>query len=75
MFLAFLIHFQQNNVFFLFAVIFLLRLDSSASKSAIVIKFPCANRALRTSPAKVLNSGVGTYLSWLWSVFSFFQFQ
>ena len=61
MFLAFLIHFQQTNVFFICGN-FSVKTDSSASKSAIVIKFLCANLALRTSPAKVLNSGVGIYL-------------
>ena len=38
-------------------VIFLLRLDSLASESVFVIKFACANLALKTE-AKVLNSGV-----------------
>ena len=42
---------------------FLLRLDSLVSKSVFVIKFACANRALKTSAAKVLNSGVVIYLS------------
>ena len=44
-------------------VIFLLRLDSLASKSVFVIKFACANLALKTLAAKVLNSGVVIYLS------------
>ena len=52
-------------------VIFLLRLDNLASKSVFVIKFACANLALKTSAAKLLNSGVVIYLSWLWSI-SFF---
>ena len=43
-------------------VIFLLRLDSLASKSVFVIKFACANLALKTA-AKVLNSGGVIYLS------------
>ena len=43
--------------------IFLLRLDNLASKSVFVIKFACANLALKTSAAKVLNSGVVIYLS------------
>ena len=42
---------------------FLLRLDSLASKSVLVIKFACANLALKTLAAKVLNSEVATYLS------------
>ena len=41
------------------------------SKSVFVIKFAYVNLELKTS-AKVLNSGVVTYLSWLWSV-SFFS--
>ena len=43
--------------------IFLLRLDNLASKSVFVIKFACTNLALKRSAAKVLNSGVVTYLS------------
>ena len=42
----------------------LLRLDILASKSVIVIKFTCANLALKTSGTNVLNSGVVIYLSW-----------
>ena len=52
MVLAFSTHFQQVG-FFLFAVMFLLRLDSFASKSVFVIKLAYANLALKTSPAKV----------------------
>ena len=37
-----------------------------------IIKFACATLTLKTSAAKVLNSGVVIYLSWLWSV-SFFS--
>ena len=48
------------------------RLNSLASKCAFVIKFACASLALKTSEAKVLNSGVVIYPSWLWSV-SFFS--
>ena len=62
MFLAFSIHFQQESVLIYFLVIFLLRLDNSASKS-VVTKLACANLALKTSAAKVLNSGVVIYLS------------
>ena len=50
----------------LFSVIFLLILDNLASKSAFVIKLPCANLALKISAAKVLNCGVVIYLSRLW---------
>ena len=56
----------------LFAAILLSRLDTLLSKSVFVTKFACANLALKTSAAKVLNSGVVIYLSWLWllSLFS-----
>ena len=36
----------------------MLRLYTLASKSVFVIELPCANLALKTSAAKVLNSGV-----------------
>ena len=39
------------------------RIYNLASKSVFVIKFACANLALKTSAAKVLNSGVVIYLS------------
>ena len=42
--------------FVLFEVIFLLRLDSLASNSVLVINFTCANLALKTSAANLLNS-------------------
>ena len=57
------LEFSINKSFDLFAVIFMLRLDNLASKSAFVIKLACANLALKTSAAKVLNSGVAIYLS------------
>ena len=44
---------------------FICRLHNLASKPVFVIKFACANLALKTSAAKVLNSEVATYLSWL----------
>ena len=47
----------------LFVVTLLLRLDSLASKSVFGINFARANLALKTSAAKVLNSGVVIYLS------------
>ena len=59
-------------MFDVFEVIFLLRINSLASNSEFVIKFVCANLVLKTSGAKVLNSGVVIYLSWLRSV-SFFS--
>ena len=46
----------------------MLRLDNLASKSVFLIKLACANLALKTSLAKVLNSEVVIYLSWLWSL-------
>ena len=41
------------------------RLDSLESKSVFIIKFVFANLTLKTSVAKVLNSGVVLYLSLL----------
>ena len=64
MFLAFLIHSEK----ILFIVILLLKLDTQLSKSVFVTKFACTNLTLKTSAAKVINSGVVIYLSWLWSV-------
>ena len=56
----------------MFLVIFLLRLGNLVSKSVFVIKLACANLALKTSEANLLNSEVSIYLSWLWllSLFS-----
>ena len=42
---------------------FSIKIDNLASKSVFVIKFACANLALKTLAAKVLNSEVATYLS------------
>ena len=51
----------------------MLRLDNLESKSVFVIKLACVyDLELKTSAAKVLNTGVAIYLSWLWSV-SFFS--
>ena len=58
--------FSTSKFFVLVAVIFLLRLDNLPSKSVFVIKFACADLALKTLAAKVLNSGVVMYLSWFW---------
>ena len=52
-------------------VIFLLRHDSLATKPVFAITSACSNLALKPSVAKLLNSGVVIYLSWLSSV-SFF---
>ena len=62
MFLAFLIRFQEKS-FFIFSVIFVLRLDSLVSKPVFVVKFASANLALKTSAAKVLNFEAVIYLS------------
>ena len=53
---------------------FLLRFDSLESNSVFVIKLACANLALNTSAANLLNSEVLIYLSWLRlvSLFSIF---
>ena len=62
--------FSTSKCFDLFEVIFLLRLGSLALKSVFVVRFACANLASKTLAAKVLNSAVVIYLSWLWSVSS-----
>ena len=67
MFLVFLFIFDKQMFWFI-CCNFLLRLDSVASKSVFLIKFACANLALKILAAEVLNSGVVIYLSWLWSV-------
>ena len=54
---------STGKCFDLFAVIFLLRLDNFASNSVFVIKLACANLALKTSAANLLNSEVSIYLS------------
>ena len=64
--------FSTSKCFDLLVVIFLLRLDNLASKSVSVIAFACANLVLKTSTAKVLNSGVAIYLSWLWLLTLFY---
>ena len=63
MFLAFFNSFSTSELFDLFEVIFLLRLDSLASKSVFVIRLACASLASKTLAAKILNSGVVIYLS------------
>ena len=60
--------FSIGSFFALFIAILLSRLDTALSKSVFVTKTGCANLALKTSASKVLNSGVGIYLSWLWSL-------
>ena len=63
MYLVFFSSFSTSKCLDLFEVISVLRLVSLASKSAFVITFTCANLALKTFAAKVLNSGVVLYLS------------
>ena len=60
MLLPFLSHFQLTR-FFLFAAILLSRLDTVLSKFVFTTKFARANLALKTSAAKVLNSGIVIY--------------
>ena len=61
--------FNSSKGCILFEVIFLLRLDSFASKFVFLTKFACANLV---STPEVLSSGVVIYWSWFWSV-SFFS--
>ena len=69
---SFSISFSIDSFFVLIAAILLLRLGTLLSKSVFATKFARFNLALKASAAKVLNSGVVIYLSWLWSV-SFFS--
>ena len=63
MLLVLLIHFQQVNVFFLFELIFLLRLMSLVSKSLFITKFACANLAANFFTVKLVHSEVVIHLS------------
>ena len=54
--------FSIDSFFVLFTAILLLRVNTVLSKSVFITKFACANLALKTSAAKVLNSGVVIYL-------------
>ena len=65
MFFSFSNLFSASKWLALFEVIFLIRLDSLASKSVVVTKVACVNLALKTSAAKA--SGVVMYLSWFLS--------
>ena len=60
---SFLNLFSIDSFFVLFAAILLSRLDTVLSKFVFTTKFARANLALKTSAAKVLNSGVVIYLS------------
>ena len=66
MFFSFSNLFSASKWLALFEVIFLIRLDSLASKSVVVTKVACVNLGLKTSAAKA--SGVVIYLSWFRSV-------
>ena len=58
----------MDSFLVLFVAILLTRLDKVLSKIVFGFKFTPANLALKTSPAKLLNSEVVIYLSWLWSL-------
>ena len=58
MFSAFFNSLSASKCFVLFAVMVLLRLDNLASKSVFVMKLACANLALKTSAANLLNSSL-----------------
>ena len=60
MFLAFFNSSSTSKCFDLFEAIFLLKIDRFR---VFVIRFACADFALKTSAAKVLNSGVVIYLA------------
>ena len=62
MFLVFFNSFSTSKCFVLFWVILLLKLVNLESKSVFVTRFTSANLLLKTSAAKVLNSGVVIYL-------------
>ena len=66
MFFSFSNLFSASKWLALFEVIFLIRLDSLASKSVVVTKVACVNLGLKTSAAKA--SGVVIHLSWFRSV-------
>ena len=55
--------FSIDKSLILFYTIFVLRLGSLLSKSVFVTKFACANLALNTLAANLLNFGVVIYLS------------
>ena len=55
--------FSASKCFDLFEVLLILRLYSLASKSVFIIKSACANLALKTLAAEVLNYRVVIYLS------------
>ena len=54
--------FSTRKCFVSFEVILLLRICSLVSKSAFVTKSACANLAVKTPAAKLLNSGAVLYL-------------
>ena len=58
MFLSFFDSFLTRKRLLLFEVIFLLRLDSLASKSVFVIKCACANLSLKTLASKLWSSNL-----------------
>ena len=54
--------FSVDSFFVLFIAILLLRLHTLLSKSVFVTKFARFNLAMKTSAARVLNSGAVIYL-------------
>ena len=54
--------FSTRKCFVSFEVILLLRICSLVSKSGFVTKSACANLAVKTPAAKLLNSGAVLYL-------------
>ena len=68
MFFSFSNLFSASKWLALFEVIFLIRLDSLASKSVVVTKVACVNLGLKTSAAKA--SGVVIHLSRSVNLFS-----
>ena len=53
-------------MFCLILLTFLFWIPILSSKYVFVIKFACASIAPKTLAAKVLNSGVIIYFTWLW---------
>ena len=59
----FLNSFSIHSFFVLFVAILVSRLDTESSKLVFATELTCANLTLKTSAAKLLNSGVVIYLS------------
>ena len=74
-FFCFFNSFSTSKCFVLLELIFWLRLFSLSWKFVFLIKFACANLAVKNLAAKLLNSEVVIYLSWSSSVSFFFNFS